>query len=125
MNDRFDGLTKLLGRRGAVAGAAASVAALAQRGFAAAQDTASAGNGGTAVAGANGGAVSIGDVNSGFNGGGFVGVGDVWDGSVAVDGGDVSSSTSIGISADGGVAIADASGGDDNVAVTNDFVFVS
>ena len=111
MNDRFDGLTRLLGRRGAVAGAAASVAALAQRGFAAAQDTASGGNGGTAVAGANG--------------GGFVGVGDVWDGSGAVDGGDVSSSTSIGISADGGVAIADASGGDDNVAVTNDFVFVS
>ena len=88
-------------------------------------DTAAAGNGGTAVAGANGGAVSIGDVNSGGNFGGVIGVGDTWDGAVAVDGGDVTSSTTIGVSADGGVAVADASGGDGNVAVTNDFVFVS
>ncbi len=88
-------------------------------------DTAAAGNGGTAAASANGGAVSLGDVNSGLNTGGFVGVGDTWDGSVAVDAGDVVASTSIGISADGGAAVADASGGDGNVAVTNDFAFVS
>ncbi len=90
-------------------------------------DTAAAGNGGSAAASANGGAVSIGDVNSGFNGGGFVGVGDTWDGAVAVDAGDVVASTTIGISADGGAAIADASGGDGNVADASDnfFVFVS
>ena len=82
-------------------------------------DLAAAGNGGTANASANGGAVAIGDVNSGLNGGGLIGVGDTHDGSVAVDGGDVSASTTIGITADGGVAIADASGGD------NSFAFVS
>ncbi len=90
-------------------------------------DLAAAGNGGTANASANGGAVAIGDVNSGLNGGGMIGVGDVWDGSVAIDGGDVSASTTIGVSADGGVAIADASGGDGNFADAEDnfFVFVS
>ena len=88
-------------------------------------ETAAAGNGGTAVASANGGAVSIGDVNSGFNTGGAVGVGDTWDGAVAVDAGDVVASTDLGISAGGGMAIADASGGDFNVAATNDFVLAS
>ena len=88
-------------------------------------DLAAAGNGGTASASANGGAVAIGDVNSGLNGGGTIGVGDVYDGSVAIDGGDVSASTTIGITADGGVAVADASGGDGNFAATNDFAFVS
>ena len=90
-------------------------------------DTAAAGNGGTATSSANGGAVSIGDVNSGLNGGGSIDVGDNWDGAVAVDGSDVTASTTIGISADGGVAIADASGGDGNLALAEDnfFVFVS
>jgi len=78
-------------------------------------DTAAAGNGGTAAASANGGAVAIGDVNSGGNAGNAVGVGDTY-GDVAVYGGDVSSSTTLDISADGGTAIADASGGDDNFA---------
>jgi len=81
-----------------------------------AQDIAAAGNGGTATASADGGAVSLGDVNSGLNSGNAIAAGDVWDGSVAIDGGDVSSSTSIGISSDGGTAIADASGGDNNFA---------
>ncbi|CAA9560798.1 MAG: hypothetical protein AVDCRST_MAG59-2563 [uncultured Thermomicrobiales bacterium] len=95
------------------------------------QEVASAGNGGGAVASANGGAVSVGDVNSGGNAGNVIGVGDtggalVCDkygkcypgegGSVAVDGGDVANSTNLGIAANGGTAIADASGGDNNVA---------
>ncbi len=93
-------------------------------------DLAAAGNGGTATSSANGGAVSIGDVNSGGNSGGQISVGDTgglicdkWGkcypadgGAVAVDGGDVTANTTIGISADGGVAIADASGGDSNFA---------
>jgi hypothetical protein len=94
-------------------------------------DTASAGNGGVATASANGGAVSIGDVNSGGNAGNAIGVGDTsgelicdkWGkcypgpgGSVAVDGGDVGNSTTLGVSANGGTAIADASGGDYNLA---------
>ena len=125
---RFDEWAK------AVAGGAAAVTAMGvQR--AAAQDTAAAGNGGTADASADGGSVSVGDVNSGLNSGSAISVGDVgspgglvcdkwgkcWhedgsDAAVAIDGGDVTTSTSIGISADGGVAIADASGGDNNFA---------
>ncbi|MDP9363067.1 MAG: hypothetical protein M3Q10_02345, partial [Chloroflexota bacterium] len=101
-------------------------------------DTAAAGNGGTADASANGGAVAIGDINSGGNTGGTISVGDVGGddfkvvfdkfgkpivveddddgGAVAIEGGDVTTSTSVGISADGGVAISDASGGDNNFA---------
>ena len=67
------------------------------------QDVASAGNGGVATASANGGAVAI-------------GVGDTWGGPVAVDGGTVANSTQLSISANGGTAIADASGGDYNLA---------
>jgi hypothetical protein len=66
-------------------------------------DTASAGNGGVATASANGGAVSI-------------GVGDTWGGDVGVNGGTMANSTTLGISANGGTAIADASGGDYNLA---------
>ena len=79
-------------------------------------DTASAGNGGVATASANGGAVGIGDVNSGGNAGSAIGVGDTWGGPVAVDGGTMANSTTLGISANGGTAIADASGGDYNLA---------
>jgi len=94
-------------------------------------DTASAGNGGVATASANGGAVAIGDVNSGGNAGNAIGVGDTsgglvcdeWGkcdygagGSVAVDGGTVGNSTTLGVSANGGTAIADASGGNYNLA---------
>ena len=100
----------------AAAGVVGGVGALTGVSYAAAQDLAAAGNGGTANASANGGAVSVGDVNSGGNVGGSAAVGDVWDGAVAVDAGDVTTSTSLGISADGGVAIADASGGDFNFA---------
>ena len=79
-------------------------------------DTASAGNGGVATASANGGAVSIGDVNSGGNAGSAIGVGDTWGGPVDVNGGTMANSTQLGISANGGTAIADASGGDYNLA---------
>ncbi len=81
-----------------------------------AQDTAASGNGGTANASADGGAVGIGDVNSGLNFGSAAVIGDVDDGAVAVDLGDVSSSTTLSIDSDGGTAIADASGGDFNFA---------
>ena len=79
-------------------------------------DTASAGNGGVATASANGGAVAVGDVNSGGNAGSAIGVGDTWGGPVSVDGGTSANSTQLSISANGGTAIADASGGDYNLA---------
>ena len=78
-------------------------------------DTASAGNGGVATASANGGAFAIGDVNSGGNAGSAIGVGDTW-GEVGVHGGTMANSTTLGISANGGTAIANASGGDYNLA---------
>src|ERR687893_2451000 len=79
-------------------------------------DVASAGNGGVATASASGGAVSLGDVNSGGNAGNAIGVGDTSGGPVTVDGGSVANLTDIGVSANGGTAIADASGGDYNLA---------
>lgn len=133
--------------KGVVAGAAGAFATVASRMGVAAQDTTAAGNGGTADASANGGVVSIGDVNSGGNSGSGISVGDVGSdgddgklvcdkygkcyhvdgddgsgGAVAIDGGDVTTSTSLTLSADGGVAISDASGGDDNDAVIADIV---
>jgi hypothetical protein len=98
-----------------------TVASLVATADAAAQfiDTAAAGNGGVATASANGGAVSIGNINSGGNVGNAIAVGDTF-GVVPVDpivyGGDVFNSTTLGISADGGTAIADASGGNYNLA---------
>jgi hypothetical protein len=83
--------------------------------LAAQDDIATAGSGGYATASSSGGAVGIGDVNSGGNVGNAVAVGDTY-GAVWVDGGDVANSTSIGVSADGGTAIADASGGSYNIA---------
>jgi hypothetical protein len=78
-------------------------------------ETALAGNGGAANSSANGGAVAIGDVNSGGNAGSAIGVGDTM-GGVAVDGGMIANSTNLGVSANGGTAISDASGGNYNVA---------
>ena len=78
-------------------------------------DVASAGNGGVATSSANGGAVGLGNVNSGGNAGNAVGVGDTV-GSVAVDGGSIANLTDIGVTANGGTAISDASGGDYNLA---------
>ena len=115
---------------GAVAGAAAGLVSVAgvsaQSGFVdrffgggdggGANPIASAGNGGVATASANGGAVSIGNVNSGGNAGNAIGVGDTSWGSVAVDGGNVANLTDLSITANGGTAIADASGGNYNIA---------
>jgi len=81
-----------------------------------ATDIASAGNGGVATSSANGGAVSVGDINSGGNVCNAIGVGDTWGGSVGVDGGDCLNTTTLDITANGGTAIADASGGDYNLA---------
>jgi hypothetical protein len=78
-------------------------------------DIASAGNGGVATASANGGAVSVGDINSGGNACNAIGIGDSYNDPV-VSGGDCLNTTALGITVDGGTAIADASGGDYNLA---------
>ncbi len=80
-------------------------------------DVASAGNGGVATASANGGAVSAGDINSGGNVCNAIGVGNTYGyEDPAVYGGDCLNTTALGITVDGGTAIADASGGDYNLA---------
>ena len=80
-------------------------------------DTASAGNGGVATAAANGGAVSAGDINSGGNVCNAIGVGNTYGyEDPAVYGGDCLNTTALGITVDGGTAIADASGGDYHLA---------
>ncbi len=106
--------------KGLVAGTVFGLAGTAQ--VAADDEIAAAGNGGTAEASANGGAVATGDINSGGNAGNAIGVGDTW-GNVAVDGGAVANSTSLDIHANGGTAIADASGGDYNDAAVVDLFF--
>jgi hypothetical protein len=78
-------------------------------------DIASSGNGGVATSSANGGAVGTGNINSGGNAGNAIGIGDTY-GSVAADGGDVANSTTLDVSANGGTAISDASGGNYNLA---------
>jgi hypothetical protein len=79
-------------------------------------DVASAGNGGVATASANGGAVSAGDINSGGNVCNAIGVGNTYGPDPDVYGGDCLNTTALGITIDGGTAIADASGGDYNLA---------
>ena len=98
----------------AVAGAVVGLAGVSR---VAAQDIASAGNGGVATASANGGAVSVGDINSGGNACNAIGVGDTFSNlDPSVNGGSCLNTTVLGITADGGTAIADASGGDYNLA---------
>lgn len=78
---------------------------------------AEAGNGGAAVADASGGSVLTGGVGLGGNTGGVISVGDTaGDAAVLVDGGTFAVTTILAVSADGGSAVADANGGDDNVA---------
>lgn len=79
-------------------------------------DVASAGSGGVATSSASGGAVAVGDVNAGGNVGSAIGVGDTVGGPVAVDGGLISNLTDLGVTASGGTAISDASGGSYNIA---------
>ena len=110
-------------RRGLAGLAAAGLLSLALVGGVAAEDdVAAAGNGGTATSSASGGVIVTGDLNAGENAGNAVEVGNVSDGSVAIDGGDVTTETGLAADADGGVGIADASGGDENVAVEVDDV---
>ena len=103
----------------AVTGAVVGLAGVAK---ASAQfiDTASAGNGGVATASANGGAVSVGDINSGGNVCNAIGIGNTSAMAAPIDpqvyGGDCLNTTALGITVDGGTAIADASGGDYNLA---------
>jgi hypothetical protein len=87
-------------------------------GFCSSAGSASAGNGGFASANAQGGTVSMGDINSGGNTGNVISVGNT-QGGVRVSGGNVSNQTDVSVSADGGTAIADASGGSGNVAGTD------
>jgi hypothetical protein len=79
-------------------------------------DLASAGNGGVATSSASGGAVSTGNINSGGNAGNAIGIGDTWGGPVSADGGTVANLTDLSITANGGTAISDASGGNYNLA---------
>src|SRR5215212_2869679 len=79
-------------------------------------DVASAGNGGVATASANGGAVSIGDINSGGNTGCAIGIGDTFGPDPNVTGCTILNATGLDVSVNGGTAIADASGGDYNLA---------
>ncbi len=97
----------------AVAGTVVGLAGVSR--VAAQDDIASAGNGGVATASANGGAVSVGDINSGGNACNAIGIGDTFADPV-VSGGSCLNTTALNITADGGTAIADASGGNYNLA---------
>ncbi len=122
-DERFDAFVRALGgaatRRRVLGGVLGALVGFRAGHLAAQDDTMTAGSGGNATASANGGAVVIGDVDSGGNVGNITSVGNTW-GNVWVDGGNVSNTTTIGISADGGTAIADASGGSGNVAIDVD-----
>lgn len=98
---------------GMLATAAAAVTAAVSWNSVTAQDVRSVGNGGVAGASANGGSVSVGDINSDGMSGSAIAVGDST-GGVEIDGGTMTSSTSLSLTADGGAALADASGGDGN-----------
>ena len=109
--ERFDQLARAWGigatRRRVLGGVLGGVlSGLGATRLAAQSDTAGSGGYGTTV---------IGDVNSGGNVGNTISVGNTY-GSVWVDGGDVSNSTTITTSANGGTAIGDASGGSGNIA---------
>ena len=79
-------------------------------------DIASAGNGGVATAAGNGGAVSAGDINSGGNVGSAIAVGNTYGPDPDVNGGDILNQTGLSLDVNGGTAIADASGGNYNLA---------
>jgi hypothetical protein len=79
-------------------------------------DTASAGNGGVATAAGNGGAVSAADINSGGNVGSAIAIGDTVGPDPDVYGGDILNETGMAVAVDGGTAIADATGGNNNLA---------
>jgi hypothetical protein len=80
---------------------------------------ASAGNGGIADANASGGMIDFDNINSGNNRGNSIAVsgGSSCGGSTAINGGTVRNDTTVSVSANGGTAVSNANGGDDNVAV--------
>lgn len=82
-----------------------------------------AGNGGIAVCNANGGVISLGDVNSGGNRGNTIVVGNTF-GSVNIDGGTVFNRTSIDLAANGGFCRANASGGIGDVAIASNPIVI-
>jgi hypothetical protein len=79
-------------------------------------DTASAGNGGVATAAGNGGALSAGNINSGGNVGSAIAIGDTYGPDPQVYGGDIANQTAMAVEVDGGTGIADATGGNNNLA---------
>ncbi len=98
---------------GAVAAVLGAQAALAQDDG---DDIASAGNGGVATASGDGGAAGLGDINSGGNVGSAIAIGDTYGPDPAVYGGDILNNTALAVAVDGGTGIADATGGDNNLA---------
>lgn len=78
-------------------------------------ETALTGNGGAANASATGGAIAGGEINSGSNAGNAISIGDSV-GQVAVGGGTIGNALNLNLGVDGGTAIADATGGNYNVA---------
>ena len=101
--------------QGIFAGAVAAVVG-AKSAMAQIIDTASAGNGGVATAAGNGGAVSAGNINSGGNVGSAIAVGDTNGPDPDVYGGDIANATAMDVAVDGGTGIADATGGNNNLA---------
>src|SRR5215211_1022038 len=101
--------------KGVLAGAVAAVAG-ARAVAAQVTDIASAGNGGVATAAGNGGAVSAGDINSGGNVGSAIAIGNTYGPDPDVYGGDILNQTGLAVEVDGGTAIADATGGNNNLA---------
>ena len=79
-------------------------------------DIASAGNGGVASAAGNGGAAGLGNINSGGNVGSAIAVGDTYGPDPDVYGGDIMNDTWLDVAVDGGTGIADATGGNNNLA---------
>ena len=73
-------------------------------------------SGGVATASGNGGAVSAGDINSGGNVGSAIAVGNTYGDDPDVYGGDILNQTGLAVEVDGGTAIADATGGNNNLA---------
>jgi len=101
--------------KGVLAGAVAAVVGL-KTAAAQSTDIASAGNGGVATAAGNGGTVSAGDINSGGNVGSAIAVGNTYGPDPDVYGGDILNQTGLAVDVNGVTAIADATGGNNNLA---------
>ena len=100
-----------------------NIAVAGTGGFFGSGGDAAAGNAGVAVAAANGGMIDLDDINSGFNAGNTIAVSGgsapcgYGPSNLAIDGGTVSNETTLRLSADGGLAVSNANGGDGNIAV--------